>query len=217
MASDQWATVVSPRNEQDERTGVRRVDKNEVAAMVRRATDGDRTAWERIVEDFSGLLWAVCRCYGLDHADSAEVVQTTWLRLLENLGRLREPEHLGGWLATTARREALRLHRLQGRELVTDDDASFDRDPSGRRGRSVRRGAAGQRPGSPAVARLRRAAGALSAAAAHAGRRPLRPTPRWPPTLDMPIGSIGPTRARCLERLRRLLLAQDPSDVAEAW
>jgi RNA polymerase sigma factor (sigma-70 family) len=194
---------------------VRRVDKNEVAAMVRRATDGDRRAWERIVEDFNGLLWSVCRCYGLDHADAAEVVQTTWLRLLENLGRLREPEHLGGWLATTARREALRLHRLQGRELATDDDARFDRDPL----------AVVVDPSDVVVhsdrdRRLWRAFAELPERC----RRLLRLLVVFGPSyvevadaMDMPIGSIGPTRARCLERLRRLLVAQDPSDVAEAW
>jgi RNA polymerase sigma factor (sigma-70 family) len=214
MASDQWATVVSPRNERDERTGVSQVDKNEVAAMVRRATDGDRAAWETIVEDFSGLLWSVCRCYGLDHADAAEVVQTTWLRLLENLGRLREPEHLGGWLATTARREALRLHRLQGRELATDDDADFDRDRS-----VVLVDPSDVVVDSDRDRRLWRAFAELPQRC----RRLLRmlvvsrpPYAEVAAVLDMPIGSIGPTRARCLDRLRRLLLAQDPSDMA-AW
>ena len=102
MTADHWATVVTSRQQRDERTGVRRVDKSEVADMVRRAAGGDRGAWETIVEDFSGLLWSVCRGYRLDQADAAEVVQTTWLRLLENVSRLREPEHLGGWLVTTA-------------------------------------------------------------------------------------------------------------------
>ena len=146
------------------------MDKSEVADMVRRAADGDRGAWEAIVEDFSGLLWSVCRGYRLDQADAAEVVQTTWLRLLENLSRLREPEHLGGWLVTTARREALRLLRLHGRELATDDDTRFDRDPLATvvdpAAEALRR-----RPGPAALARVRRAAGALPAAAAAAGRR----------------------------------------------
>ena len=146
------------------------MDKNEVADTVRRAADGDRGAWEAIVEDFSGLLWSVCRGYRLEQSDAAEVVQTTWLRLLENIDGIREPERLGGWLATTARREALRLHRLHGRELTTDDETRFDQGPldavlDPATGRPARR------PRPAALAGVRRAAGAMSAAAAVAGRR----------------------------------------------
>ena len=64
------------------------------------------------MDRFSGLVWATARAHRLSSADAADVVQTTWLRLVENLDRIREPEALGGWLATTARRECLRLLRL---------------------------------------------------------------------------------------------------------
>ena len=191
------------------------MDKNEVADTVRRAADGDRGAWEAIVEDFSGLLWSVCRGYRLEQADAAEVVQTTWLRLLENIGGIREPEQLGGWLATTARREALRLHRLHGRELVTDDETRFDQDPL----------AAVVDPALAALLddrdrRLWRAFAGLPERCRRLLRLLVVVAPSYAEvaaTMDMPIGSIGPTRARCLERLRRLLVEQDPSDVAEAW
>jgi RNA polymerase sigma factor (sigma-70 family) len=191
------------------------VDKSEVADTVRRAADGDRGAWEAIVEDFSGLLWSVCRGYRLEQSDAAEVVQTTWLRLLENIDGIREPERLGGWLATTARREALRLHRLHGRELTTDDETRFDQGPL-------------DAVLDPALAallddrdrRLWRAFGGLPERCRRLLRLLVVVAPSYAEvaeTMDMPIGSIGPTRARCLQRLRRLLVEQDPSDVAEAW
>ena len=191
------------------------MDKSEVADTVRRAADGDRGAWEAIVEDFSGLLWSVCRGYRLEQSDAAEVVQTTWLRLLENIDGIREPERLGGWLATTARREALRLHRLHGRELTTDDETRFDQGPL-------------DAVLDPALAallddrdrRLWRAFGGLPERCRRLLRLLVVVAPSYAEvaeTMDMPIGSIGPTRARCLQRLRRLLVEQDPSDVAEAW
>ena len=191
------------------------MDKSEVADTVRRAADGDRGAWEAIVEDFSGLLWSVCRGYRLEQSDAAEVVQTTWLRLLENIDGIREPERLGGWLATTARREALRLHRLHGRELTTDDETRFDQGPL-------------DAVLDPALAallddrdrRLWRAFGGLPERCRRLLRLLVVVAPSYAEvaeTMDMPIGSIGPTRARCLQRLRRLMVEQDPSDVAEAW
>ena len=186
-----------------------------MADTVRRAADGDRAAWEVIVENFSGLLWSVCRSYRLEPSDAAEVVQTTWLRLLENIGGIREPERLGGWLATTARREALRLHRLHGRELSTDDETRFDQDPL----------VAVVDPALVALLddrdrRLWRAFSGLPERCRRLLRLLVVVAPSYAEvaeTMDMPIGSIGPTRARCLQRLRRLLVEQDPSDVAEAW
>ena len=76
--------------------------------MVRAAAAGDADAWDRLVDGFAGVVWAVTRSFGLSHADAADVSQTTWLRLAENLDRLKDPARVGGWLVTTARREAMR-------------------------------------------------------------------------------------------------------------
>lgn len=165
---------------------------------VRRAAAGDGEAWSRLVDRFAGLVWSVARSQGLDPADAADVSQTTWLRLAEHVDRVRQPDRLGAWLATTARNESLRTLRAAARQvtvdfdfdLVEDDDEDVDagllreeRDESlWRAFRSL---------GLPCQALLR----VLMA----------DPTPSYAEVsaaLGMPVGSIGPCRARCLERLR---------------
>ena len=97
------------------------------------AGEGDQEAWNAIVERFGGLVWATVRAHRLNAADGAEVVQTTWLRLVEHLDRIRDPERLGGWLAATARNECLRQIRLGAREVPSEmaafesgDDGTLD-------------------------------------------------------------------------------------------
>src|SRR3954471_721330 len=92
----------------------------DVKALLLAAADGDAQAWNALVERYNGLVWAVARTYRLGGADAADVVQTTWLRLVEHLGDIRNPDGLGAWLATTARRECLRMLRSGQREVVTD-------------------------------------------------------------------------------------------------
>jgi RNA polymerase sigma factor (sigma-70 family) len=167
--------------------------------LVQAAGEGDERAWSALVDRFEGLVWATTRAHRLSPAEAADVTQTTWLRLVENLDRIKDPERLGAWLATTARRECLRHIRLRGRELQIEDDSFFDA-PSEE----------------PFEARLivRERDDALRRAFARIGERCqalLRLlSASEPPSyeeigaaLGMPIGAIGPTRARCLEKLRR--------------
>lgn len=188
------------------------MDQNEVAATVRRAAAGDRVAWDVLVESFSSMVWAVTSGYRLGRADTAEVVQTTWLRLVENLDRIRQPEAVGAWLATTARREALRMLKLRGREIVTDDDSQLERDDGHEKfpspenhvldaDRNRRLWAAFERLPEKCRALLRLLVVVEPPYAEVAA------------ALDMPIGSIGPTRARCLTRLRRLLGEDAPTEL----
>jgi RNA polymerase sigma factor (sigma-70 family) len=206
MSNVIWATVIQPREPRVGRVWTDRVEQDEVADAVRRAAAGDKAAWDAIVESFSGLVWSIATSHRLGRPDAAEVVQTTWLRLIEHLDRLREPQHLGGWLATTARREALRLLRLRGREVVTDDESRFDDVPAGDESpedallTSERRG------------QLRRAFAQLPENCRRLLHLVIVVSPPYAEVaaaLDMPIGSIGPTRARCLARLRRLLDADE--------
>src|SRR5436309_1881414 len=81
------------------------------AALVRAAAAGDHASWETLVDRFGGLVWAIARAHRLTSADAADVSQTTWLLLVEHLDRIRRPELVGSWLASTAHRECLRVLR----------------------------------------------------------------------------------------------------------
>ena len=84
------------------------LDSADVAELVRRAADGDRKAWERLVDQFARLIWSITAEFKLVESDAADVAQTTWLRLLEHIDRIEYPDRVGSWLAATARNECLR-------------------------------------------------------------------------------------------------------------
>jgi hypothetical protein len=90
-------------------------EPGEVASLVGRAAEGDQTAWNALVDRYAGTVWLIARAHGLGTADAADVSRTTWLRMADHLHRIEAPEQLGAWMATTARRESLRLLRLSGR------------------------------------------------------------------------------------------------------
>jgi RNA polymerase sigma factor (sigma-70 family) len=171
---------------------------SDVGQLVRAAADGDQAAWNGLVDRYNGLVWSVARSFRLPAPDASDVVQTTWLRLVEHLGRLQDPERVGAWLATTARRESLRALRHSARQIPTEalPDAGGD-----------------ARLDAAVLADERDRA--LWRAFGHLGERCrclLRilvadPTPSYEEisdVLEMPIGSIGPTRQRCLAQLRTL-------------
>ena len=162
------------------------------------AARGDQAAWDAIVDRFQGLVWATARAHRLSRDDAADVAQTTWLRLVENLDRIREPERLGAWVATTARRECLRHIRLRGRELATDEADVFESethgDPTlgliaGERDRALWRAFSRLSERCQALLRLLVSQDEPSYETIGAA-------------LDMPVGAIGPTRIRCLDKLR---------------
>lgn len=176
------------------------------AALVAAAAGGDEAAWTELVERYTGLVWSVARGHRLGPADAADVTQTVWLRLVEHLDRLHDPEHVGGWLATTARHESLRVLRRAGRELPDEDvDSAAD-------------GQAAPEPSPESVVladerklllwqaldRLSERCRTLLRALAMA---PDGGYAEIAAALGMPIGSIGPTRARCLDRLRQQISA----------
>ena len=174
-----------------------------VSDLVTRARDGDQRAWDDLVARYLGMVHAICRGYRLSSDDAADVNQVVWLRLVEHLGRIRTPDAVGGWIAATARNECLRVIRLSGRTVLTGDEAHLDH-------LDVRD--TGIDTGLLVYERDR----ALIAAFARLGGRCQRllrllmadPPPSYDEiaaALDMPVGSIGPTRGRSLEQLRHLM------------
>jgi RNA polymerase sigma factor (sigma-70 family) len=178
------------------------ISGSDVAALVTRACEGDQASWEALVDRFASMVMAVARRCGLNTADAADVSQTTWLRLFEHLDRIEQPERVGGWLATTARRESLRLTRMSGRQISTESD-EFTRwgDPPAPAPEASLMNAERNDALSAIFAELPHRCQCILRPLAGGGEMSYEDLGRL---LDMPIGSIGPTRARCLERLRRL-------------
>lgn len=180
-----------------------RVATSTVSDLVERALMGDEAAWQQIVDRYAGLVWSIVRGFRLDHAAAADVAQTVWLRLVQGMESLRDPNRLAGWLATTARRECLRTLRGAGRELPTDD--MLDRDstapPDGAPEEHLLRDER-QRELWRAVASLPDRCQILLRTMAY---DPDRSYAQISAALAMPVGSIGPTRSRCLSKLRALL------------
>ena len=181
---------------------VRLRDGPPVTGLVTRAIRGDQHAWDALVERYAPLVWSICRRYRLDRADAEDVAQTVWLRLVDQLDRLRDPDALPGWLVTTTRREcpqALDTARKTGTlGLATS-----------RRGLPDPQAAAAEQE---LLAAERRAAlrEAFTGLPPHC-QRLLALLIQDPPVsyaeisarLGISIGSIGPIRRRCLDRLRR--------------
>jgi RNA polymerase sigma factor (sigma-70 family) len=186
---------------QTERPTTRPAGRRDPAAVARLATAaaaGDERAWSALVDEFSGLVWAVVRAHRLGEADGADVAGATWLALVEHLGELRDAERVGAWLATTARRECLRALRQARRQVPTADDFAdefADHVEPAEELMAEQRDVAVWRAFDRLPARDQALLRLLVA----------EPQPSYQEisaALGMPIGSIGPTRARSLERLR---------------
>ena len=170
---------------------------------MQKASGGDARAWEELVARFGGMIAATGRRYRLSAADVAELQQTTWLRLVENLHRIEQPERVGGWLATTARRESLQLLRRAAKyhggadQMLANMPDRHLPEPDARpiaAERDVVLKAAWDQL-KPRCQELL----SLLIADDPMGYKDLSQL------LQMPVGSIGPTRARCLDHLRRLV------------
>lgn len=167
--------------------------------MVLSARAGDGAAWALLVDRYSGLLWSIARTHGLNQADAGDVVQTTWLRLVERIDRIERPGSVGAWLAITARRETLAAMRRAATRGPALDEASVQA-PVNAAPEEVT--LARERLGqvAEALAALPRRCQVLLRLCAAAPSYADLAT-----ALEMPIGSVGPTRARCLDRLLRRL------------
>jgi RNA polymerase sigma factor (sigma-70 family) len=169
----------------------------QVQALVDSASRGDEQAWGAIVRRYRSLVLSVCRGLGVTGVDAEDVSGDVWLRLVANLRTLRDPAALPGWIATTTRRECLRLLRERNRQVPDATEVT----------------ATGPAPDSELLVTERRSA--LHDALGRLSRRdqellsmlfsdPPTPYTEISTRLGMPIGAIGPTRQRCLARVRRV-------------
>jgi RNA polymerase sigma factor (sigma-70 family) len=172
--------------------------------LAAEAASGNTASWEELVRRFGPRLHRIAGSHGLDEASAADVVQTTWLRAFERLHMLREPAAVGGWLATIARRESVTMVRGRSRERLVDTYDSLDGpDDDGRtpedeitaldQNEQVRAALHRLPLRDRQLLTMLMASRAPSYTAASAA-------------LNMPVGSIGPTRARSLAALRRELV-----------
>ncbi len=178
-------------------------DRNaRVAELVRAARQGSEDALGQIVTELSPLLWHVARAAGLSSGGAEDVLQTVWMRLVTHLDDIHTSAALTGWLVTTTRREAWRVRAAERRELPADQELLAEVPDHG--------------PGSEEQVIMddqRRALwvaiGRLSARCQELLRIiAFAPRPDYAAVaaeLGMPIGSVGPTRGRCLAKLRALL------------
>jgi RNA polymerase sigma factor (sigma-70 family) len=173
-----------------------------VAGLVACAKGGDKQAWDALVERYAPLIWSICRGYRLGRADADDVGQSVWMCLVDQLDKIRDPAALPGWLATTTRRECWRVvGAARGpNAVVCAPDAETI--PDGQAGAVEHELLAAERH-----AALREAFTHLPPA----GQRLIAMLVADPPVpyaeisirLGIPIGSIGPTRSRCLDKMRR--------------
>ncbi|USX52041.1 RNA polymerase sigma factor [Lentzea sp. HUAS12] len=174
-----------------------------IAALVSAAAEGDQSAWNEIVDRYTPLVVSVIYKHRLRPADAADVNQTLWLRLVEQIGRLREPEALPGWITTTTRNECLRVLRVQQRTHLYDPLSESDALEPEQVDADVEAELL-------AVERRQALRDGFAELTDQCKRLLTKLMTDPPPSyqvvseeLAMPVGSIGPTRIRCLEKLRK--------------
>lgn len=173
-----------------------------VTALVTHAANGDKRAWDALVQRYAPLIWSICRRYQLGGGDAENVGQTVWLQLLEHLHEIREPAALAGWLATTTRRECGRALRAECGPQAAGHMLDTQSIPDERTGMAeqellpVEQHAALRE----AFTRLPRPCQQLIALLT---KDPPMPYAQISIQLGIPVGSIGPRRSRCLGKPRR--------------
>jgi len=171
----------------------------EAGDLVRAAVRQEERAWSALVERFEGLVRGIARSHGLCEADVADVSQVVWMRLVDHLLDLREPDRVAGWLATTTRHECLRTLRQHGRTTPTADPTvleSIDQGPD--LGATL-----GARQRDALLSQLIETLPSHHRELLRVTMADPKPSYREAATaLGIPIGSVGPTRQRCLALLR---------------
>ena len=173
-----------------------------VTDLVARARNGDRQAWDALVERYAPLTWSICRRHRLDDADADDVGQSVWLQLLDQLDKVRDPAALPGWLATTTRRECARVQRAARGAHAAGHALDAETIPDHQAQTVEQQLLAAERHAAlrEAFARLPLCCQRLITLLI---QDPPLPYATISARLNIPVGSIGPNRGRCLDRLRR--------------
>jgi RNA polymerase sigma factor (sigma-70 family) len=177
-------------------------DASSVTGLVTQARNGDKPAWDALVDRYAPLVWSICRRYRLAGADADDASQAVWLQLVDQIGQIRDPAALPGWLATTTRRECGRIvrtarrtqppgHLLDVGDIPNEQAASADDGLLRAERHAALREALADLP--PSCQRL----------FALLAEDPPLPYAQISAQLGIPAGSIGPSRGRCLAKLRR--------------
>jgi RNA polymerase sigma factor (sigma-70 family) len=164
-------------------------------------------ALDEVVAELSPLLWHVARAQGLDRATSEDVVQTAWLSLLRSLDEIRTPEGLVGWLVTVTKREAWRVRDLSRRQQPVDEQLFAGLSDSGSAPDQLVLDSEQRRLLWAAVNQLSERCRQLLRIVAFVHRPDYEAVAAG---LGVPRGTVGPTRGRCLQKLRELLVS-DPN------
>jgi len=177
-------------------------DDSVVIDLVAGARDGDKQAWDALVERYAPLIWSICRRHRLSGADADDVGQSVWLRLVDQLDKVRDPAALPGWLATTTRRECVRvlraahgphaaLYALDAENIPDQQAGTADQELlAAERHTALRQAFTYLPPDGQQLITLLIA-------------DPPVPYAEISARLGIPVGSIGPNRSRCLDKMRR--------------
>jgi RNA polymerase sigma factor (sigma-70 family) len=177
-------------------------DEHAVTDLVTRARNGQQQAWDTLVERYAPLIWSICRRHRLDRAEADDVCQSVWLHLVDQLDTILDPAALPGWLATTTRRECGRVlstargphasgHALDTETMPDEQSAPAEQELLAAEAHAALR---------EAFSHLPQASQQLIALLTE---DPPLPYAQISARLGIPVGSIGPSRRRCLDKIRR--------------
>ena len=172
-----------------------------VTGLVARARNGDQQAWDDLVERYAPLVWSICRRHQLSDADADDVQQSVWLQLVSQLDKIRDATALPGWLATTTRRECGRVLRAARGPLAAGHVPDAETIPDQQAGIADQELLTAERHIALREA-LTRLPPCFQQLISMLIQDPPMPYDQISAALNIPIGSIGPRRSRCLDNLR---------------
>lgn len=192
--------------------GASTAPESDIAALVRSCGAGDEQAWAEFVRIFSPLVWTVARSFNLSGADCEDVCQLTWLRVMEHVRTLRQPERVAAWIVTTAKREALRHLMRSTRHVPVGDSAPLEFAPPTAGVATPEETALARIESEQVLAAIRQLSEPHQALLAMLLQDPTPSYDEISHALGIPRGSIGPTRSRIIRRVREYLASADTAD-----